>query len=145
MSEQKVIVIPQVAYRERQREIKDATYISYCSHLRKARFQLEQTQHPYWRDQVEKWEQKILRSGRELPTDSVTTAVVFEEAGRVAADAETDAAVTGVLAAMVKDEMPEVDITDPVAVQAAAKELLRRKEAERQAKKTPPTPSHTGS
>lgn len=144
MPEPKVVVIPQVPYASRQREIKDATYISYCSHLRKARFQFEQTQHPYWRDQVEKWEQKILRSGRELPIDTQAEAVVFENAAQEAASAETDAAVTGVLAAMVRDEMPEVDVTDAAAVAAAAKELLRRKKVER-GEITPPTPSHTGS
>ena len=70
MTNEKVVVtIPEVPYATRPRTIKDATYVCYCSHLRKARWQLQETQHPYWAAQVKRWEEKILRSGRELPTD----------------------------------------------------------------------------
>jgi hypothetical protein len=52
----------------------DVTYISYCSRLRKARETYKETQHPYWKTEIEVLENRIRASGREVPPNE--TAVV---------------------------------------------------------------------
>jgi hypothetical protein len=47
----------------------DVTYISYCSRLRKARETYKETQHPYWKTEIEVLENRIKNSGREVPLD----------------------------------------------------------------------------
>lgn len=125
MSNTQPIIIPQVPYAQRERPIKDATYTSYCSHWRKAKFQWEQTKHEYWKAQMERWGEKILRAGRPLPSDEKEKEVVVETQAKVEAAAPVDAALNSTLALLVKEQRPDVDITNPKAVEEAAREILK--------------------